>query len=76
MAISCDWTLKREPLEIRIKESELEFRSVSRVNRSSCQTGMGRELFGLFRSHIGDAESGATITTESEIPEPACDRVA
>jgi phosphogluconate dehydratase len=48
-------------LEAKVTEATLHARSVEPVDLSANDTGMGRELFKLFRSHAAGAEQGAGV---------------
>jgi phosphogluconate dehydratase len=48
-------------LEAKVTEAILQARSVEPVDLSANDSGMGRELFRLFRSHAAGAEQGAGV---------------
>jgi phosphogluconate dehydratase len=48
-------------LEARVTEATLQARTVEPVDLSGNDTGMGRELFGLFRAYAAGAEQGAGV---------------
>ena len=47
-------------LEVQLSDAELAARPVAEVDLSANNTGVGRELFGLFRRQAGLAENGAS----------------
>jgi phosphogluconate dehydratase len=48
-------------LEAKVTEAILHARSIEPVDLSGNDSGMGRELFRLFRSHAAGAEQGAGV---------------
>ena len=53
-------------LELLIDESELQQRELEIADLNSNQTGTGRELFSVFRSNVGSAETGALSCSQFE----------
>ena len=47
-------------LELLVPEAVLETRTAPKPDLSANETGLGRELFGLFRNHAPSAEEGAS----------------
>ncbi|HEY4542874.1 MAG TPA: phosphogluconate dehydratase [Noviherbaspirillum sp.] len=54
-------------LQALVNEEEWQARSIAQADLSASHTGMGRELFGMFRAHVGAAEEGAGTF---ELPPP------
>lgn len=46
-------------LDVLVDESEFNTRALETMDMSGNQSGTGRDLFAVFRSHVGSAESGA-----------------
>jgi len=50
-------------LDVLADESELKSRTIETVDMKGNQAGTGRELFGVFRANVGNAETGAMACT-------------
>ncbi len=55
-------------LEAKVTEATLHARAIEPVDLSANDSGMGRELFRLFRSHAAGAEQGAGVAAYRTTP--------
>ncbi len=53
-------------LDVLVDDSEFGSRSIDTLDMSDYQSGTGRDLFGVFRTNVGSAESGAMSCMNSK----------
>ena len=55
------WTTSKGRLDVLLSNDELDAREVQTADLSANHTGMGRDLFGLFRNAATSADLGAGV---------------
>lgn len=48
-------------MQVEVSQAELDQRPPAKAANEDNENGMGRELFEVFRKHVGDTEAGATV---------------